>query len=1054
LTGRRIYKRRSDGVGGIGGRVLIAVLLGGGYGLLYEFQTSTLQADIFSYLARGLTYEVADGPSAAARYPSYGPYNDRLGYDRLGAIVAKLTERSYAVTTQARLSPELDRLIERGGFAVYREKTQTGLTVRDHDRAVLFEGRYPTRAYGSFAEIPPVLVKTLTFIEDRDLLKPGPLRNPAIDWSRMPVVANAMFRRIWDTDAEVPGGSTLATQIEKYRHSRGGQTAGAGEKLRQMLAASLRAYLDGPNSLARRQQIAVDYLNSTPLSARQGFGEINGLGDGMEAWYGVEFAAANRTLRRIQSTSDPLGGLLYLSVGLAEGAAVPAVPPLADLVTQAGVYKRALSLLLAQRRPSSLLLGEQAALRRLTDAHLRVLADAGIISPALRDAALPLPLEISAEPVAAEAASEGRSKIQQTLRTDLMTLLDEPNLYNLDRLDLVARATVDGSVQRAVGEILQRLADPDFAAAQGLTGPRLLNRGDPSGLAYSVTLFERGETANYLRVRVDNLDRPLDLNTGAKLDLGSTAKLRTLATYLLAVATLHERFAGLPPEQLTAGAAGRTDTLAVWALDYLRGARDRGLSAMLAAAMQRRYSASPSEQFFTGGGLHSFANFDPQDNDRVVTVAEALRNSINLAFVRLMRDVVGFYMREADQDADALLRDRGNPDRETYLVRFADREGSTFLRQFHAVYRGKTRDEILATAASRARQRPNAVAVVYRSVNPKGNLDDFARFVAAQRPGEAISEGALAQLYSDFGSENWSLADRGYISRLHPLELWLASYLYVNPAATSAEVIAASKAQRREAYTWLFGSKRWRAQDQRIRIVLEEEAFELIHAVWKKTGYPFDSLVPSLATALGSSADRPSALAELMGIIVNDGVRLPVVSFDELHFAAGTPYEVKLTAAPAAGERVWPPEVAATLKTALLDVVENGTGRRAKGAIRGPDGTALPIGGKTGTGDDRAKRFAGGRLVSSTVLNRLPGLLRRRAVFRHHRRPREGAGGGELQLHQRPAGANPQDSRPDFGAAVPARRTHRGANAPADRRGVGALIRDGGLAASASYAIK
>ena len=33
-------------------------------------------------------------------------------------------------------------------------------------------------------------------------------------------------------------------------------------------------------------------------------------------------------------------------------------------------------------------------------------------------------------------------------------------------------------------------------------------------------------------------------------------------------------------------------------------------------------------------------------------------------------------------------------------------------------------------------------------------------------------------------------------------------------------------------------------------------------------GYPFASLTPSLATAIGSSGDRPAALAELMGIIL------------------------------------------------------------------------------------------------------------------------------------------------------------------------------------------
>ena len=48
---------------------------------------------------------------------------------------------------------------------------------------------------------------------------------------------------------------------------------------------------------------------------------------------------------------------------------------------------------------------------------------------------------------------------------------------------------------------------------------------------------------------------------------------------------------------------------------------------------------------------------------------------------------------------------------------------------------------------------------------------------------------------------------------------------------------------------------------------------------------------------------------------------------------------------------------------------------RARGAVLGPGGEALPIGGKTGTGDHRAKRFIGDRLISSTVLNRNAGLV-------------------------------------------------------------------------------
>jgi hypothetical protein len=49
------------------------------------------------------------------------------------------------------------------------------------------------------------------------------------------------------------------------------------------------------------------------------------------------------------------------------------------------------------------------------------------------------------------------------------------------------------------------------------------------------------------------------------------------------------------------------------------------------------------------------------------------------------------------------------------------------------------------------------------------------------------------------------------------------------------------------------------------------EAFVEIHTAWKRVGYPFGYLVPSFATAIGSSADRPAALAELVGIILNDG---------------------------------------------------------------------------------------------------------------------------------------------------------------------------------------
>jgi len=129
--------------------------------------------------------------------------------------------------------------------------------------------------------------------------------------------------------------------------------------------------------------------------------------------------------------------------------------------------------------------------------------------------------------------------------------------------------------------------------------------------------------------------------------------------------------------------------------------------------------------------------------------------------------------------------------------------------------------------------------------------------------------------------------------------------------------------------------------------------------------------VPSYATALGASADRPAALADLMGILVNDGVRKPNTRIKSLHFAADTPYETLLRYQPHGAQRVLAPEVAQAAREAIRGVVEDGTARRVRQAFVRPDGSIVPVGGKTGTGDQRFDTYGtGGRLLQSRVVNR------------------------------------------------------------------------------------
>ena len=206
---------------------------------------------------------------------------------------------------------------------------------------------------------------------------------------------------------------------------------------------------------------------------------------------------------------------------------------------------------------------------------------------------------------------------------------------------------------------------------------------------------------------------------------------------------------------------------------------------------------------------------------------------------------------------------------------------------------------------------------------------------------------------------------------MNPLELWIAAYILRHPEASLGEALRESASARQEAYQWLFRTSHRAAQNKRIRTMVETDAFVRIHEGWSRLGYPFGHLVPSYATAIGSSGDRPSALAELMGIIINDGVRVPTYRFEDLHFAEHTPYEVQFRRQASAGEQVLRPEIAQMVKQSLYEVVESGTARRARHGFRSADGTEIWIGGKTGTGDHRYETFRpNGSLISSEVMNR------------------------------------------------------------------------------------
>jgi len=98
---------------------------------------------------------------------------------------------------------------------------------------------------------------------------------------------------------------------------------------------------------------------------------------------------------------------------------------------------------------------------------------------------------------------------------------------------------------------------------------------------------------------------------------------------------------------------------------------------------------------------------------------------------------------------------------------------------------------------------------------------------------------------------------------------------------------------------------------------------------------------------------------------------LPIVRFESLHYAQGTPYETLLKKTPDQGERVFAPEIAKVARGAMIGVVDGGTASRLNGIYTDAEGKPLSVGGKTGTGDHRKQAWgAGGRLLESKFVSR------------------------------------------------------------------------------------
>ena len=924
--------------------ILLCALLA--LAIIDEVRTSRLQSSILTRYAARLTYDIGAGPSSRIVFPSSGPHDQQLGYSRLPEFTHRLLLRGYRIAEQAQMSEATAQLAGFGITPPYREKASGGLVVRGASGELMFDARPGRLLFERYEDVPPLIVESLLFIEDRELLQAGsPRHNPALNWERLSKAWLLYGGRVAGLPLATEGGSTLATQIEKFRHSPGGRTSSPLDKLQQVTAASLKAYRSGSDTRAYRRDVVVDYLNSMPLAAAPDHGEVRGLGEGLQAWFGLDLADVQRSLQ---------------DRGLS--------------VQKIAAYKAVLALLCAVREPTRLLVQNRAALEERLNAYIRLLRAAGVLSPELAEQVRRAPLRFRTSlPARWPGPVSGQKGVAAT-RTELLDLLDMPGLYDLDRLDVEVGSTIDVSLQGTVQRLLTDLRDPAFVASHALTGKHLLSQGNPADVTYTVLLYEATPQANLLRVHADTLDQPFDLNTGMKMGLGSTAKLRTLAHYLEVVAQLHAELTARD----TRSSRSTHDPITEWARETLENDPSIGLEAFLLQALERDYPAEARRvSFAVDSSAPASQEFETWYIPQALPLRTALIHSSNRVFVRLMRDLVQYHAARLPYDAEAVIADPDNPLRLRFLEESADDEAKFVLKRAFRSYQGLTeRETVRRLLRGHVSARRAAVLFYAWQGNTGGETLAawLARHVAAWTPDAAAgAPDDVHRLARAYGNPRLTIADYGYLLDLHPLEIWCAGELIRTPGLSFEDLAARADGATDVSSAWLFRTRNRRAQDLRVKRHIERDAFVHMTPSWRRMGFPFERLVPSLTTALGSSSDRPSALAELMGIIVNDGWRRPSVLIDELRFADSTPYQSVFRARPQRGERVMQPAVAHVLRDVLAGVVEYGTARRLKAAIIGPDGAPAQVGGKTGTdsGDSRHEVFAHGRqFAASGALDR------------------------------------------------------------------------------------
>ena len=285
-----------------------------------------------------------------------------------------------------------------------------------------------------------------------------------------------------------------------------------------------------------------------------------------------------------------------------------------------------------------------------------------------------------------------------------------------------------------------------------------------------------------LRVQADNLDQPFDINSGMKLDLGSTAKLRTLAHYLEVMESLHAELAPLDPEALI-GAPPRPATAIPsprWAAETLRKTPGLTLDASPRPGARPHLSRRSVGNVLHGGGVHNFENFDPEDNRRIFPCTRRSRIRPTSCSSGSCAISCASTRRGYPMTPGPCWRTLEHLERRRMLEEMADKDGAAAPRARLREYQGLESSAVLKKLLGERVHSPRHVAVVFFAWHPGGDASTLEQWSDAQ--GFPVPAEDLPKLVRTYGNRKINLLDYGRLLGRHPLEVWSAGEMSRTPA--------------------------------------------------------------------------------------------------------------------------------------------------------------------------------------------------------------------------------------------------------------------------------